>query len=112
MKTKTTKDQRPARPTRAEQTQKNHEEALATFAANCETIRQLADALVESAEDHFCLVPEKVNWAHVGDTNRIISDLRDILAYARPEKQTPSNVKTYRHYSADGRMVKVTIPQD
>jgi hypothetical protein len=70
--------------TRTERDAKNHEEAVATFAANCEEIRRLADCLVEAAEDHFCLHPDKVNWANVGDTNRILGDLRNILAYATP----------------------------
>ena len=82
--TKTPKDA----TTRAARAAKSREEATATFAANCEEIRRLADALVESAEDHFCITPEKVDWVSVGDTARILSDLREILAYARPTTQT------------------------
>ena len=71
--------------TRAERDAKNHEDSVREFLAAVTTIRETLDGLTEEAEDHFGVDPDHINWAHVGDANRILAALRETLAIARNE---------------------------
>lgn len=53
--------------------------ALDQFIANCAKSQAMADKISAAAEDHFGTNPEKITWADVGDTERIIHQLAEIL---------------------------------
>ncbi len=62
-----------------------NEQALARFLANVGAIRTALDAIGAAADDHFDLTPDEIHWGHVGDTQRTLQGLTEILAVIRGE---------------------------
>jgi hypothetical protein len=61
------------------------EEPLDRFLAIVREIRSTLEAIQEAADDHFELTPDEIHWGHVGDAQRTLSDLKEILAVIRGE---------------------------
>ena len=43
------------------------------------------DAIRNAADDHFDVDPDNVNWANVGDVQRTLDALKEVLAVIRGE---------------------------
>ncbi len=63
----------------------NNEKALDQFLAIVGEIRTTLEAIQQAADDHFDLTPDEIHWGHVGDVQRTLSGLKDILAVIRGE---------------------------
>jgi hypothetical protein len=63
----------------------SNEKALDRFLAIVGEIRTTLEAIREAADDHFDLTPDDIHWGHVGDVQRTLSGLKEILAVIRGE---------------------------
>jgi hypothetical protein len=61
------------------------EKALDRFLETVCEIRTTLEAIQEAADNHFDVMPEEVTWGHVGDANRTLAGLKEILAAIRGE---------------------------
>ena len=59
----------------------NNDPAVNSFLINLGRIRKQLNMLGEQANDHFGVVPDHVDYGHVGSTNYMISALGDALAH-------------------------------
>jgi hypothetical protein len=62
-----------------------NEKALDRFVATVCEIRTTLEAIMEAADDHFDLTPDEIHWGHVGDVQRTLDGLKEILAVIRGE---------------------------
>ena len=67
---------------------KNNEKAIAAFMANIGTITEQLAELQEYADNHMETSLEGVNWGHVGNTEKVISDLNNIMTFLGLRKET------------------------
>jgi hypothetical protein len=59
--------------------------ALQRFMATVGEIQLTLAAIREAADNHFDTDPGDVTWGHVGDANRTLAGLKEILAVIRGE---------------------------
>ena len=62
-------------------------DALNRFMDIVTEIKAVLAGIDEAAEEHFDVVPEQVNWANVGDAQRTLDGLTEILKTIRGENQ-------------------------
>lgn len=65
--------------------QNQRAQALQTFMATVGEIQLVLAAIGEAADDHFDVMPDEVTWANVGDVQRTLAGLKEILAVIRGE---------------------------
>lgn len=65
--------------------EKGHREALDDFIAAMTEVRETIDCLRQEAKANFGVKVADVHFGHVGDANRILQALREVLAIARNE---------------------------
>jgi hypothetical protein len=60
--------------------------AISVFVGTIESCREMVEEITEAIDDHLGVPPdeEKVNWAHVGDAQRLAANLREILEWVHP----------------------------
>lgn len=58
----------------------NNEKALEAFCHNVASARELTTLIARHLGDHMEIAPDEVNWAHVGDANRIHEALKEIAS--------------------------------
>lgn len=63
----------------------SNEKALDRFLGTVAEIRGILEALEEANDEHYDLSPEEVHWGHVGDVERTLAGLKDVLAVIRGE---------------------------
>jgi hypothetical protein len=61
------------------------EKAIDRFMALVRKIDETLDAIREANDDHYDLDPENVTWANVGDVQRTLDALKEVLAVIRGE---------------------------
>jgi len=66
---------KPSRP-------RDNSDAQAAFLANKHAIDELLDALKAHGDEHFGLVPEEVNWSHVGSQKYWLERLQQVARFA------------------------------
>ena len=64
----------PAKTTR----KTNQEKALDAFCHHVASARELTTLIARHLDDHMEVGPDEVNWANVGDANRIHEALKEI----------------------------------
>ncbi|MCK4413801.1 MAG: hypothetical protein KAY32_09670 [Candidatus Eisenbacteria sp.] len=61
------------------------EKPLDRFVEAVCAIRDTLAQIQEAADNHFDLSPDEIHWGHVGDANRTLAGLKEILAVIRGE---------------------------
>jgi hypothetical protein len=56
----------------------NQKKALAAFCHHVASARELTTLIARHLDDHMEVGPDEVNWANVGDANRIHEALKEI----------------------------------
>jgi hypothetical protein len=56
----------------------NQQKALDAFCHHVASARELTTLIARHMDDHMEAAPDEVNWAHVGDANRIHEALKEI----------------------------------
>jgi hypothetical protein len=56
----------------------NQQKALDAFCHHVASARELTTLIARHMDDHMEVAPDEVNWAHVGDANRIHEALKEI----------------------------------
>jgi hypothetical protein len=62
-----------------------NEKALDRFMAIVGEVRTTLEAIGEANDEHYDLAPDEIHWAHVGDAERTLDGLKEILAVIRGE---------------------------
>ena len=64
---------------------KTNEKALDEFMRSVAEIRTTLEAIEEANDEHYDLSPDEIHWGHVGDVQRTLDGLKEILAVIRGE---------------------------
>ena len=64
---------------------KTNEKALDEFMRTVGEIRTTLEAITEANDEHYDLSPDEIHWGHVGDVQRTLDGLKEILAVIRGE---------------------------
>ena len=65
--------------------ERKREEALDAFMAKVAEVQQALAEIQAAADEHFDASPDEVTWAHVGDVEHTLAQLKDVLAFIRGE---------------------------
>ena len=65
--------------------ERKREEALDAFIAKIAEVQQALAEIQEAADGHFDTNPDEVTWAHVGNVEHTLAQLKDALAFIRGE---------------------------
>lgn len=59
------------------------EKALDRFISIVGEIRTTLEAIGQANDEHYDLAPDEIHWAHVGDAQRTLDSLKEILPVIR-----------------------------
>ena len=58
-----------------------NDKALNAFIAKRAVALKLLKAIEAELDDHMNIHPDTINWAHVGDANYVLENLRDVARF-------------------------------
>jgi hypothetical protein len=88
------------------------EKAIAAFTSNVAEATALLAHLTNFANDHMGVAPEQVNWAHVGDSGRLLESLREVsetFRLARKPEIPPAGTGYKGRFSLASRLRRLGI---
>jgi hypothetical protein len=62
-----------------------NENALDKFVTTVAECHKIVDSLQKALDNHLDTNPDTLNWANVGDAQRLLNDLREIQEYVKGE---------------------------